>query len=776
MMGRSQTGWPVPRTETGPAADRDDTRIKFLVSVGVGLKLIFIWAVAVGPQAPRTLAQPSSSPGTVAEVRPHQGVPTLFINNEPKFPIAMIPIADYPTQACAEFSRAGVKIYSHIIWNWRNITPGKDSTLTEPNRWWLGPGQYDFAKVDRRLKAVLAADPDAYLFPRIKLDPPQWWLDDRPDEMTGYPDGTRGPQHSMASRAWEEAYERMLRDLIGHIESSDYADRVIGYHLAGGKTSEWFWWGFDKGWIDYSPSARARFREWLLDRYGGDVAALRTAWRDDRIAFESADPPGSELRETTEYGLFRDAAAARPAIDYARFLSEITAHNIVRSCRIVKELTGGRKIAGVLYGYMLHFAHCRYIVANEGMCGLEQVLASPHVDFLSSPPQYERRRGGDSGLFQSGYFGSYRLHNKFFWQEADDRTHLATEPVNYRAADMDETLGMLDRQFGYALAQMNGLWWFTLAGDDTFSDARIMDRITTISRAGAGAIAHRGQRRCDVALFADEEVYAWMQLGPGALMNPLVTEMRRILSRSGVPHDFYLLSDIGHPDLPDYRMYVFLNGFRVSPHLREAIRTKTRRKNAVTVWFYAPGFIGEHGGFSEDGIADLTGIRVRHTRESAVVRLKLSDQVHALTAGLVDAVAGTRDPIAPIFFADDPEARVLGELMPVGKPGLAVREFGTWRSVYFAGPTMSTELFRRLTRYAGGHVYSESDDVFDANSRYIMHHASAPGPKIVYLPGPYDVRNVITGQVVARAASKLNVHADRVGQTYLFELLEPSPR
>ncbi len=773
MMGRVQTGWPAPRTKTG-ASDRGDTRVKFLVSVGVGLRVIGVWAVAVGLQVTRSLAGPISSSGTIAEVRPHQGVATLFINNEPKFPIAMIPIADYPTQACAEFGRAGVKIYSHIIWNWRNITPGKDSTLTEPNRWWLGPGRYEFGKVDRRLKAVLEADPDAYLLPRVKLDPPQWWLDAHPDEITGYPDGTRGPQHSMASRAWEETYERMLRDLIGHIEASDYSARVIGYHLAGGKTSEWFWWGFDKGWIDYSPSARARFREWLRDRYRGDAGALRAAWRDTSIAFESAEPPGSELRETTEYGLFRDAATARPAIDYARFLSEITAHNIVRSCRIVKKLTGGHKITGALYGYMLHFAHCRHIVANEGMCGLAQVLASPYVDFLSSPPQYERRRGGDPGLFQSGYFGSYRLHNKFFWQEADERTHLAAERVNYKAADMGETLGMLDRQFGHALAQMNGLWWFTLAGDETFSDERIMDRITTISHEAAAAIAHRGQRRCDVALFADEDVYAWMQLGPGALMYPLVTDMRRTLSRSGVPHDFYLLSDIGHRDLPDYKMYVFLNGFRVSTHLREAIRNKTRRNNAVTVWFYAPGFLDEHGGFNEEGIADLTGIRVRHVLESAAVGLKLSDKVHALTAGLADPVASIRDPIAPVFFADDPEARVLGDLMPVGKPGLAVREFDTWRSVYFAGPTMSAELFRRLTRYAGGHVYSESDDVFDANSRYIMLHASAPGPKTVHLPGIHDVRNVITGRVLARAASALTLHAERVGQTYLLELLEPS--
>ncbi|GEM_PF-4534327 len=73
---------------TGTAADRRGTRIKFLVSGSVGLRVIGVWAVAVGLQVTRNLAGPISPSGTVAEVRPHQGVATLFINNEPKFPIA----------------------------------------------------------------------------------------------------------------------------------------------------------------------------------------------------------------------------------------------------------------------------------------------------------------------------------------------------------------------------------------------------------------------------------------------------------------------------------------------------------------------------------------------------------------------------------------------------------------------------------------------------------------------------------------------------------------
>lgn len=705
-----------------------------------------------------------------AEVRSHNGVPTMFVNGRPTFPIAMVPIDDFPTQVCREFGDAGVDLYSHIIWNWRSITPGSDEPLSEPNKWWLGPGRYDFDKVDRRLEAVLAGNPDGYLFPRIKLNPPDWWLEQHPDEITQYESGSRGPQHSMASRVWEETYERMLRDLVGHIESSPYADRVIGYQLAGGKSSEWFWWGFDKGLIDFSPAAKARFREWLGDRYSGSVDKLRTAWRQPELTFESAEPPPGTLRETTEYGLFRDAKVAQPAIDYVRFLSDMTSHNIIRSCRIVKEITAGRKIAGVLYGYMLHFAHCRLLVSNEGMCGFEQVLNSPYVDFLSSPPQYERRRGGHEGLFQTGYFGSIRLHNKFFWQEADDRTHLAKADVHYRSGSMDETLGILDRQLGYALTEMNGLWWFTLAGDETFREQTIMQRVATISQVAAYAVEHRGTRRHDVALFADEEVYAWMQMGPGALYYPLITDMRRKLIHTGVPHDFYLQSDIAHPDLPDYKMYIFLNPFRLSDATRAAIAAKVRRNNAVAVWFYAPGFMKIDGTLDEQGIEALTGIRVRHARQSANLALDVKGD-HPIAAGITERVAGTKDPVAPVFFVDDLKATVLGTLADLGKPGLAVREFDNWRSVYFAGPTMTPALFRNLARYAGCHVYSESNDVFNANSRYVMLHAATPGEKRIALPGTADVRNVITGETIGHGVDAIRFEAAHVGDTRLFELL-----
>ena len=301
---------------------------------------------------------------------------------------------------------------------------------------------------------------------------------------------------------------------------------------------------------------------------------------------------------------------------------------------------------------------------------------APIGNFLCSPSQYEAQAAGEPGLFQSGYFGSYRLHNKIFWQEADIRTHLVDPPDSfaYTADDLRETLGLMGREFGNALAEMNGLWWFTLAGDHTFRDKEIMDRVARFSNEASEAVKHRGSRRTDAAVFHSEDAYCRMKWGPGAITYPLVTDMRRKLSRAGVPVDYYLLSDIADANLPDYKLYVFLNPFYLTDELREAIARKVRRNNAVAVWFYAPGFIREDGSFSEEGIESLTGIRVRHVRRKVKLGLDVANLDHPITAGLQGKhIEGSwkNHPVDPVFFADDPSATVLGRLTPGGDAGLA---------------------------------------------------------------------------------------------------------
>ena len=674
-------------------------------------------------------------------IKAHGGVPTLHVDGKPVYAMAMMPepyVSDEKiTLSCRDFAATGMNLYSEIFWSWMKPQQGCHG-------WWLGPGRYDFEKVDARIRAILAADPQALIFPRIKLNPPDWWLEKHPDEISRHADGTSGRQASLASRIWEETYERMLRDVVRHMEESDYAGHIVGYHPAGGSSSEWFWWG-KTGQVDYCPAARNRFKEWTNDRYNGDVAALRRAWGDETLTLDGVEPPTMALRQATEHRFFRHPRTAGSVVDFRTFLNDMVSRNIVRSCRIVKEETGGKKFAGVFYGYS------SYCTTQNGFQGLARVLASPYVDFLCAPTAYDYRRGGDPGTLISTYNGSYRLHNKLYWDEVDTRTHLCTSLVHYRTATLDETVAVLQRSFGYSLTKGTGLWWFLLAGNATFHQAEVMDAISEMKRAGDKAIAADRSQIHDVAVFVDEPsmLYTNIKSNPPLRLG-LLRKTIDELACMGAPYDTYLLSDLKHPDLPDYKLYIFLNAFRIKPETRAAIEAKVKTEGKTAVWVYAPGYVGEDG-FSKESMAAVTGMHVDVYDEGVEAELALTDTAHAVTS-MVPRHQQSDWSVGPVFSVNDPDAVALGRTET--HVSLAVREFDDWQSVYSMLP-LTRNLLLGLCRYAGVHVYSETFDPFSASKSYVMIHTASAGPKRIVLPGSHDVVDALTGRPIGKGIAEI---------------------
>ena len=531
----------------------------------------------------------------------------------------------------------------------------------------------------------------------------------------------------------------MLRDIIRHMEASDYAPHIVGYHPAGGIASEWFWWmstSITASVQDFSPAAVRSWRDWLIARYKGDIEALRRAWGDAATTFEDAAPPSPGEVNARPHGVFRHPVEGRKVMDYRRFLSDMVSRNIVRSCRIVKEETGGRKIAGVFYGYSM------YTTNMDGFQGLEAVLNSPDVDFLAAPTAYDQRRGGEVGTHISAYTASYRLHSKLYWDEVDTRTHLFPGQVAYRTDTLDETLAVLQRAVGYSLSKGTSLWWFLLAGNATFHQAEVMDEIARLREMCEEALGRNRAPVAEVAVFADEDN---MHFAPGdfnfrgALLRGTLDELERM----GAPYDMYLLGDIADPRLPDYKLYIFLNAFGVDERLRDAIRERVGRDGTTAVWVYAPGYVQEDG-FSAEGIAEMTGIRVRALDGRAPAELTLTDREHVITQA-APATREERWELGPMFEVDDAEATILATT--AGRPSLAVRDFGDRSSVYSLLP-LKREVLQGLCRHAGVHVYSETFDAFSASAGYAMLHTMSPGDKRIVLPRRADVVELITGREI----------------------------
>ena len=97
------------------------------------------------------------------------------------------------------------------------------------------------------------------------------------------------------------------------------------------------------------------------------------------------------------------------------------------------------------------------------------------------------------------------------------------------------------------------------------------------------------------------------------------------ISRMGIPADFYYHNDIARDDLPEYKLYVFVNCFSLTGEEREAIKRKVRRAGKTALFIYGQGFIDPdaENRLSPDHIADLTGMKIRQIDEPSYCKFKI---------------------------------------------------------------------------------------------------------------------------------------------------------
>ena len=254
-----------------------------------------------------------------------------------------------------------------------------------------------------------------------------------------------------------------------------------------------------------------------------------------------------------------------------------------------------------------------------------------------------------------------------------------------------------------------------------FNQAEVMDAIAEMKRAGDEAIAADRSQIHDVAVFVDEPsmLYTNIKSNPPLRLG-LLRKTIDELACMGAPYDAYLLSDLANPKLPDYKLYIFLNAFRIEAETRAAIEAKVKAAGKTAVWVYAPGYV-EADGFSTGNMAAVTGMRIEMHDEDDEAELALTDASHVVTS-LVPRHQQLGWSVGPVFSVNDPAAVALGR---TGEHvSLAVREFDDWRSVYSMLPLTRT-LLLGLCRYAGVHVYSETFDPFSASKSYVMIHTAS---------------------------------------------------
>jgi hypothetical protein len=562
-----------------------------------------------------------------------------------------------------------------------------------------------------------------------------------------------------------------LQAFVAHLNRTGLINRITAFQPGAGHTGEWV-----KGETsmyslcsDYSQPMRRHFRSWLRHTYGDDLAALRAAWNNSRVTFETAEVPSQEDQLQTKLYTFRDPARERNVIDYYQCLADLSADLVIDFCRTAKEATQGTKLAGAFYGYLMELAlnggffgerpesdYSEY--QRSGHLGLRRVLESPYVDFLVGPYCYLFRGiGGDAPAEQPAE--SARLHGKLIIVEDDTRTHINHDPDFGHVNSLSESVAILQRNFAQVVTHGQGIWWL-FESIDPAQEPAFAPLLRNFRELGDFLVQTDRAPSAEIAVLLDDESFLY-ESDRINLDLPLINQQQLWgLARTGAPYDVYLLQDFIEGRLKPYKLYIFLNPLRLDRKRREALNLELRKDGRVALWIYAPGFLED--GPSLEHMRDLTGFKFAMGKQPWGPLMHVADFTHPITKGLPqDLFWGTNNKLSPIFYLDDPEARELGRVVfSKGncKPSMGVKSFPGWTSIYVAAPNLPAPVLRGIAGFSGVHLYSQDGDVLYAARNLLAVHTVSGGDRTFRLPRrEEEVYDLFERRTVARDTSEVRV-------------------
>ena len=687
-------------------------------------------------------------PHTVAEVKPHNGTPTIFINGQPHCGMAYAAYGPSP-QVYRDFSAVDVDLFTICA------TPTESGYNISPTAW-KSPDEYDFSIIDQRVAMILQANPKAYIFPRLYLHAPKWWCNEHPDDVViaEKPDGTRyvfphtsgRPAPSWASQAWREDTIKGLRKLIEYVEESPYANNFIGYHLASGTTEEWMMWGSNENaWVDYSPANISYFRKWLTDKYKTDTA-LQKAWNNDDVTLATAEIPSYKQRAESKLGYMRDPKIEMQVIDYYTYNSWLVADTITTFAKAVKDICKHEKTVGVFYGYLLQLCG-EQRQQNSGHNALRKVLECPDIDFVCSPTSYAfRQLGGKGTCHFMSLVDSVKLHGKPWFDENDVRTSLSPGKIGGwgKPENVEGDIIQQDKELACVLTNGVVQWWFDV-GSNRYNAPKLLQALKNYRRVAAIANTLDRTSVVQAAYIIDEESLAYIKTGDH-MGGELTIGRLPQLHRGGFPVGHFLASDIDK--LADCKLLIIANSLAPSAELRKKV-DKMKNSNRVIVFLNNAGSIA-NGRFDTAAMQAFTGIKASFDPQNAIAKGDIHfKHVMDFCNALVNEKFGNPNYVQnPALIPDDPAAIVVA-VYPDGRPAIAARPYDNWTAVYCAQSQLPAQFIRNLGRIAGIHQYIDTPDVVWANQSMLAVCVDKPGERIIWLPRAAKVTELYSNKVIS---------------------------
>ena len=702
-----------------------------------------------------------------AEIRWHLGKPTAFIDGRPTALPTYSPITwrgDFLQSSVPWFFPHGMGAYmlglpqekDPPVWGESPFFEG-DMPTAHPTR----PFQVD---VDAQAAFILDGDPGAYLIVRNGPSVTPTWQRMHPDQLCVTEDGETLPVPSMASALYWETFAQAITAVVTWCEARPWAHRIIGYWF--GLEAEGTWFPLLGGWLfDHGPAMTSRWRAYLTAKYVTDTA-LQAAYGDPSLSLATISVPQDKLRgrvpEVSALLYWQAGRDNAPLRDYLLLQRELF-HAGVRRLFQAQAAATPRKRIFLSDGFkqpMMGWQNFGFFdpnfswplaypetLAGSGSMGVAELFAEPGSAGIVTPVDYQVR--GVGGITEpEGAADSLTLRGKYFMAELDLRTYQDdVERTAYGTArDAREFAAISWRSTATALTRGFNGYWMDIAGR-WFENADVQATIGRSVEVLKQSVAWEHATVPGIAMVLDDAA-ALDTNGAGNYFNEAVMwELKYGLARCGVPYRIYLLEDLALANFPDHRVFYFPTLFRLTEDKLALLREKVFRDNHAVLWGPGSG-ISDGTTIDPAHAARLTGFQFAMLNINHPRRVHIQHFAHPITAGLAaDVIYGSPLPYGPVLHPLDGQSLGLAWAKQ-GKnySGLSVKAMEGWTSVFTTAVPIPANLWRNLARFAGAHVYCESNDILLADGTVVALHSIQSGEKAICLPETCAVEDVISGQ------------------------------
>ena len=612
----------------------------------------------------------------------------------------------------------------------------KESNICLIPRLFYSRGKFNhqafFDYIETQAIRIIRDNPDNTISLRWNLYISKDWGREHPEELivtdpkTSHFRHPRNVQASYASELWRKHNLEIIDKTLNKIKHSPIADRLVCVRVGYGNCGEWNNFGYhEKVFPDLSPPMQKAFAVWLTKKYKTD-ARLQEAWGQNSVFLKSQYlVPGKNARITGSNNIFRTLPNGKQVADFYEFWQGYTVSTIEVFARKIKEISDNKLLVGAFYGYFIgHLSNAPYHFQDSGHYALGAFLRSPYLDFASGPYPYYSRR---INAAVNSAFSSYKLHNKFWYSENDQATHVSGDKFKrYGAArTIEEAIGLAKRNFMQNLAKGCSYYYFDFVLG-WFKDEKLMRTIKQLKAIDKFALNNGRESIAEVAVLLDEKVVPVISNESAPAMKILRRMLGQSLDTAGAPWDCYLLSDLENIDFSQYKLVILANAYKLDPVRRASIKKILYNNDRAILFLYIPGCIDRYGKINFNVAKELCGMDF------------------SLLTGV------KKFNFQPVLTASGPGAKRI-QMFKNKKAAIAMKQYKGYKLLFATSPGLDEiSLSNKIYANTSVHRYIEPGDVFLASGKILSVYSRKGGRKKVSLPRKVEVvYDFFSGRVIA---------------------------